>query len=72
MQFEFLEPTTLEEAAGLLREHGYDAKLIAGGTAVVLMLTQKLIQPTVLVSLGRVGYHDYIRSEDDGIDEGTN
>ena len=71
MQIEFLEPTTLEEAAGLLREHGDDAKLIAGGTAIVLMLTQKLIAPTVLVSVGRVAEHDFIRAEDDGLHLGS-
>lgn len=54
MSFKFVEPSTLDEAVNTLSEYGYDAKLIAGGTAVVLMLQQKLIAPTVLVSLARL------------------
>jgi len=50
----FLEPATLAEANTLLAEHGGAAKLLAGGTAVVLLLQQKLIHPAALISLGRV------------------
>jgi carbon-monoxide dehydrogenase medium subunit len=47
----FLRPRTLAEAAALAREHDWDAKLISGGTAVVLMLQQGLISPSHLISL---------------------
>jgi carbon-monoxide dehydrogenase medium subunit len=47
----FLRPRTLGEVATLAREHEWDAKLISGGTAVVLMLQQGLITPTHLISL---------------------
>lgn len=71
MRTEFLEPTTLGEAAALLAEYGYDARLVAGGTAVVLMLEQKLIAPAVLVSLGGVPGHDTISGEPGGINIGA-
>ena len=29
--FEYYAPTTVEEALSLLAEHGYDAKVLAGG-----------------------------------------
>lgn len=48
----FARPQTLGEAAALAREHEWDAKLISGGTAVVLMLQQRLIAPELLISLG--------------------
>jgi carbon-monoxide dehydrogenase medium subunit len=48
----FLRPSTLGEASSLVREHEWDAKLVSGGTAVVLMLQQGLIAPSYLVSLG--------------------
>lgn len=54
-ELEILRPETVEEAARLLREHGWEAKLIAGGTALVLMYTQGLIRPRYLVSLENVG-----------------
>jgi aerobic carbon-monoxide dehydrogenase medium subunit len=60
---ELLEPDSVEEAVDALRQYGDDAKLIAGGTAVVLMLKNRLISPGVLVSLGRVSGLDAIRYE---------
>lgn len=68
---EFLEPTTLKEASALLAEHGDDAKIIAGGTALVLMLQQKLIAPRVLVSLGRIDAHHHINVANDGLHIGA-
>jgi aerobic carbon-monoxide dehydrogenase medium subunit len=65
MSFEFLQPETLPEALSLLGEHGDDAKVLAGGTAVVLMLHQQLIAPPVVLSLGRLPDLDYIRLEAD-------
>ena len=60
---ELLEPRSVEEAASLVAQHGDDARLIAGGTAVVLMLQNRLINPGYLVSLGRVGGLSYIKHE---------
>jgi carbon-monoxide dehydrogenase medium subunit len=48
---EVLEPRTVEEAAALRGEHGDEAKLLAGGTALVLMLRNRLIAPRYLISL---------------------
>lgn len=67
----FLEPTDFSEAISLLDQYADDAKIIAGGTSVVLMLQQKLIAPTVLISLGRVSNYDFIRLEDDGLHIGA-
>jgi carbon-monoxide dehydrogenase medium subunit len=67
LKAKFIEPTTLTEAVALLTEHGDEAKIIAGGTAVTLMLQQKLIAPAALISLGRVPGGDFIRREADGL-----
>jgi len=71
LSIDFLEPTTLSEATALLSEYGEDAKVIAGGTSVVLMLQQKLIFPSVLISLGRIDGWDFIRLEPDGLHIGA-
>ncbi len=52
--FQFLTPSTLEEALDLLQEHGDDAKVMAGGTALVIMLKQRLLVPDVVINLDRV------------------
>jgi aerobic carbon-monoxide dehydrogenase medium subunit len=64
---QFIEPDSQAEALAVLSQHGDQAKVVAGGTAVVLMLQQRLIAPAVLVSLGRVPDFDYIRPGADGL-----
>lgn len=52
--FDYREPDTLEETLALLHDHGEEAKVIAGGTALVIMLKQRLVMPTTLISLRRL------------------
>ena len=52
--FELKSPDSVDEAIQLLRQYGDEAKVIAGGTALVVMMTQRLVQPSCLVSLQRV------------------
>jgi carbon-monoxide dehydrogenase medium subunit len=48
---ELLRPTSLAEAQQMLQAHGPDALPLAGGTALVLLLRQRLIAPRYLVDL---------------------
>lgn len=50
--FAYIPVTGLEEALDLLSRHGEDAHLMAGGTAVILLLKQGLIEPAVIIGLG--------------------
>lgn len=67
----FLEPTDLSEAISLLDQYADDSKIIAGGTSVVLMLQQKLMAPSVLISLSRIPNYDYLRLEENGLHIGA-
>ena len=58
-----LQPSSLPDALSLLAEHGDEARIVAGGTALVLMIKNRLIAPSVLLSLGRVNELNYIRHE---------
>jgi carbon-monoxide dehydrogenase medium subunit len=60
--FDYRAPRTLEEALAILREHGDDARLIAGGTALVTMMRQRLVRPSCLVSLREVQGLDRIEA----------
>ena len=71
MSIKFLEPSDFSEASSLLDQHADNAKVIAGGTSVVLMLQQKLIAPSVWISLGRVSNYDFICHEEDGLHIGA-
>lgn len=59
MVSQFLRPKTLAEAARALAGAGEDGTLVAGGTAVVLMLREGLIAPSQLISLDAVTDPDY-------------
>src|SRR2546430_4340428 len=48
------QPRSLDEAVMLLAKDGDQTKIIAGGTALVIMLRNHLISPSVLLSLGRL------------------
>jgi aerobic carbon-monoxide dehydrogenase medium subunit len=54
IDFDYRAPTSLDEALSLLQQHGDDARVIAGGTALVIMMKQRLVRPELLVSLRRV------------------
>jgi len=49
--FDYFKPKTFEEALSLLAKYGEKAKLIAGGTDIIVMIKQKAIAPEVLISL---------------------
>ncbi len=49
--FAYQAPRSLEETHELLAEWGDEAKLLAGGTALVILLKQELVNPTYLVDL---------------------
>lgn len=53
-KFDFHEPKTLEEACQIMAEFGQKAKLIAGGTDLMVNMKKKLLSPDHLVSLSRI------------------
>jgi len=52
--FDLHAPRSLREASQLLAEYAGEARPIAGGTALVLMIRQGLLRPRALVRLDRV------------------
>lgn len=58
--FEFHSPASLEEAFELLDRYGDDARVMAGGTGVVLQMKQRLSQPGHVVGLRKIPGLSYI------------
>ena len=52
--FNYLRPTSLVEALGLLKTHGDEAKALAGGQSLVPLMNFRLAQPRCLVDLNRI------------------
>jgi carbon-monoxide dehydrogenase medium subunit len=59
--FEYVAPTSLAELFDTLEVHGAKARVIAGGTDIMIALKQRLIRPEVVVDLG------HLRSELAGV-----
>src|SRR5947199_1930936 len=49
--FEYAAPETLAEALALLREHGAEAKVLAGGQSLVPLLNYRLARPRLVVAI---------------------
>jgi len=52
--FEFARPATLAEAVALLDAHGPDARLLAGGTDLVIRLRDGTARPAVVIDVKRI------------------
>ncbi len=60
-------PTTIEEASGILSQHGNDAAVYAGGTDLLIRLKNGLSQaPTYLVDIKKIDNLRYIREDSGG------
>lgn len=53
-EFDYLEPATVEEASRMLADLGDEARVIAGGTALMLGMRQRMLAPTHLVSVAKI------------------
>ncbi len=52
--FDYVRPTTVEEAVAALAAAGGEAKPLAGGQSLVALMNLRLARPAVVVDLGRV------------------
>jgi carbon-monoxide dehydrogenase medium subunit len=62
--FDYQRATSVDEAIGLLGEHGDDAKLLAGGHSLLPLMKLRLAAPAVLVDIGGIGDLSFV--EDGG------
>ena len=62
-RFEYLAPTSLDEALALLAEHGDGAKVLAGGQSLVPLLNFRLVRPAYLIDLNEIPGLGEIRQE---------
>ncbi|HEY76670.1 MAG TPA: 2Fe-2S iron-sulfur cluster binding domain-containing protein [Thermoflexia bacterium] len=61
----YYTPTSVDEALRLLAEHGPDARLIAGGTDLLIELERGVRHAPVLIDISRVPGLDGVALEDD-------
>jgi carbon-monoxide dehydrogenase medium subunit len=61
-EFEYLLPKTFEEAISLTSKHGRDAKVLAGGTDLLVLLSKRKLMPKYVINISRIrglGFLEY-------------
>ncbi len=72
MRFEkYFEPTTVEDCCQILKEHGSDAKILAGGTDIVPRLKNKSWNPIAIIGIGKIPHIDDIVVSKEGLELGA-
>ncbi len=69
--FDYLVPHSIEEAVGLLDQHGEDAKILAVGQSLIPLIRFRLARPSVLVDINRVPGLEYVQEADGTLHIGT-
>jgi carbon-monoxide dehydrogenase medium subunit len=67
VQFDYMAPTSVEDALAALSEHGDDAKIIAGGQSLLPVLRMRLNAPEMVIDLGRIDSLKGIREDGDAL-----
>ena len=70
-EFDYRDPTTLAEAVALLSKHGSQARVLAGGTDLLVQMKMERLKPAMLISIRRIPGLDVIELRDDGLHLGT-
>ncbi len=66
--FEYLPAKSVKEAFALLSEYGEEAKVVAGGQSLVILMNQKFVSPAHLIDIKGISELDYINyNESDGL-----
>jgi carbon-monoxide dehydrogenase medium subunit len=61
MRFEYVEPTTIQEAVSSLIKYDGKGKVIAGGTDLLVQMRKKTIKPEYVIDITYIPGLDYIR-----------
>ena len=62
--FDYLEPRTVAEACALLKQHGGEAKVFAGGAQLTILMKQGLLAPKSLVNIKKIAELKGLRYDD--------
>ncbi len=66
----YYSPTSVDDVLRLLAEHGADARIIAGGTDLIVELQRGVRQTRVLIDITRIGGLNQVCLEDDELHVG--
>ena len=62
--FEYFAPKTVDEALSLLSRYGEEAKIIAGGQSMLVIMRQGLFAPEYLIDIKGISALEYIKNDE--------
>ncbi|HEX3590580.1 MAG TPA: xanthine dehydrogenase family protein subunit M [Pseudonocardiaceae bacterium] len=65
--FDYVAPSTVDEAVRALADAGEDAKVLAGGQSLLPVLRMRLAAPTTVVDLGKIAELRGVREDGDAL-----
>lgn len=66
-KFDYHRAENLQHACALLKEHGDDAKILAGGQSLIAAMNFRLATPNVLIDISNVEQPNTVTDEQDGV-----
>ncbi|MFN3267795.1 MAG: FAD binding domain-containing protein, partial [Zestosphaera sp.] len=66
-EFQYFEPESLEEALQLLKTYGSEAKILAGGTDLLVKMKIRAIEPKYVINIKLVKELRYVRADMDSV-----
>ena len=70
-EFDYLEPTSLKDAVAMLAQHGDEARVLAGGTDLLVQMKMERLTPRYVVGIGKVPGLDSIAPQGDFLHIGS-
>jgi xanthine dehydrogenase iron-sulfur cluster and FAD-binding subunit A len=64
--FDYIEVGSVEEAISLMNQYGKDARLIAGGTNIIISMKMEHVAPKVLINIGKIPGLNRIEKKETG------
>jgi len=71
-KFSYLIPKTLKEACIMLAEHEDKARILAGGTDLLIKMKHRMVQPEFIIGISNIPNSDYIHSNHKNLTIGAN
>jgi 2-furoyl-CoA dehydrogenase FAD binding subunit len=69
--FDYARCDTVDDALGLLAQHGEEARVIAGGQSLMAMLNMRLLRPSILVDVSGLSDLSYVKEASGFIEIGA-
>lgn len=69
--FDYIEPSSVQEASKFMVEHPEEARIYAGGTSLLLLMKQGIVRPSYLVNIKKIPKLRYIENSNSTIRIGS-